>query len=333
MRDHFQRAKRRGETTTNTECVDKIVEENSTVTLLGNRALSTLVTKDITIEGLNGFSGYSTPGAGPAPWFEGHLRMLSNNCLGSATTIDTFPATRTDFWVCSPLHQEVQIAALFLSRFLMIVRPILAISHSSKGLGSFHWDLLWSCWQDTLSAEHFIHFVDTADHPTHDSLAARFGSDGSTDDWPSLYVKSFLDELGKIFIVKFSPALDDMCILLHERDPGNIAYNPSMSAIYTKLFFLSKMVYLMTVTFLVAELSRPFTGHLFKGLKTLKRQIDERTRLLGLMDAIDSIKREIKEKEVILFGARAIVHQRRRKADAGPDSARLARQHKIRAAS
>ncbi|KAF9138163.1 hypothetical protein BG015_002471, partial [Linnemannia schmuckeri] len=348
----------------NDSCLQELINENKTIRQLHGYTLSALVSKDITLEGLGGNGyGYIGPYAESGPRLEFRLRELtvrelvrripqpsrvsppptlqaaplatplatpqttSQASTPLATTsqamlqpapqpmplgsnpIDVFPTTRTNFWACTSQHQDVQLAAMYLSRYLMIVRPLIVISHSSKVLGSFHQDVLAECWRTPASARNFRNFIGTG-------------------------------------------------IASNQRDPGNMAYNPAMSALYAKLSFLAKLVYLAAVPYFLNGLDHlavvaatptttitstatttatyaaatPAVTVCIDRFKQMRSQINEYLNCIGLTEALEPTKREIKQKELILFSARAIAYQERQKDELGVDAVLERNLLKLRAA-
>ncbi|KAG0248048.1 hypothetical protein BGZ95_008246, partial [Linnemannia exigua] len=179
------------------------------------RTLAVLVTKDITLEALDGGKGYTSNTSGPAPWLEMWLRAQATEAIKIPVSATLFPTARTDMWPCTVKHKRLLIAILYLSRYLLILRPLLVVSHSRRILESFNEDLLSLCWKSTKAAENFVDLQNFAKLNAN-TIVSRFAGSKDFSRFETFTKDTIVDHLGKISVVKFGPSAKDYCLLLPE---------------------------------------------------------------------------------------------------------------------
>ncbi|GJJ70444.1 hypothetical protein EMPS_02793 [Entomortierella parvispora] len=192
------------------------------------RVLSVLISKDIPLEAMKGGFAYNSLTAGRAPRAEHHIR---------SHLIPGLSIPRLDFWQFTEVHQDVAVAAALLCQNLQLLRPILAVSHSSKVANILQSDMLA---QVTGASEVLSDINGTMlDDP---DIIKSLRDD--TFEWDELRHPAFMDVIGTLSIIRYGPGAQDYALHLPERDPGNIAYDPSLAPLYCELHYLCKAKYI-----------------------------------------------------------------------------------------
>jgi hypothetical protein len=299
-----------------------LIKEHEQVANVKGRTLAALITKDITLEALDGGNGYTSNTSGPAPWLEMWLRAQVTEAINIPVTATLFPTARADLWPCTLKNTRLLIAVLFLSRYLLILRPLLVVSHSRRILESFNEDLLSLCWKSTTAANNFVDLQDFSKLNAN-TIKDRFA--GSTDfsRFETFTKDTIVDHLGRISVVKFGPSTTDYCLLLPERDPGNPAYEPMKADVYCQLSFLTKFVYFVAVPHLVdfAKSSKATTK---KNVLVLRDAIIKSVKTCGLEDLIEAAKQAVKAMDSALTPTRMVARNKRHADSLGLEGARKA---------
>ncbi|KAF9117511.1 hypothetical protein BGW39_002100, partial [Mortierella sp. 14UC] len=284
------------------ECLWELVEEHKRVAQVQGQTLAAFITKDITLEALDGGYGYTSTTSGPAPWLEMRLKAQTIKSFDIDSAAVIFPTARTDLWPCTANHERLLIATLFLSRYLQIVRPLLVVSHSRRVLETFNDDLLSLCWKSSQEANDFVQLQDFSELDST-TIRDRFAGSDDFSRYEKFAKDTMIDHLAKIAIVKFGPATTDYCLLLPERHPGHPAHDPMKADLYCRLSFLTKMVYIVAFPHLVdfAKSSRPTTRD---NLQELHGIILESIKKAGLEDPIESTRHAVRVMDSGLTGPR-----------------------------
>lgn len=96
-------------------CLLELVEEHRQVVKVKGRTLAALITKDVTLEALDGGKGYASNTSGPAPWLEMWLRAQATEAINIPAIATLFPTARTNLWPYTVKKTHLLIAVLFLS--------------------------------------------------------------------------------------------------------------------------------------------------------------------------------------------------------------------------
>ncbi|KAF9536404.1 hypothetical protein EC957_011093, partial [Mortierella hygrophila] len=314
MRDHYVRNQGPGETVATDGCLKELVDAGSRPVMVKNQVISAFVTKDITVEALAGGCAYDDGTAGPAPRLEHHLRKCVAGIVEYYIDGDVFPQVRTDLFPCSTRHMQHLVALLFLSNYLSILQPILLVSHSLQVLHVLQHNFLHTCWQSQDSPNQFMTSLEQRDH-THASLEAAFGQ-GIAKSWTNIKSDSnYIEALGRFSVVKFGPGQDDYCLLLPERDTGNMRYNPSLSAALSYFSFLTKCIYLVAIPHLVGYAQNRPPGTRQDTLVQLKTEIEESVQKCGIRFLVEDARDQVKTLSKEVFRQRTQTANARRAED------------------
>ncbi|KAF9272603.1 hypothetical protein BGZ88_004591 [Linnemannia elongata] len=300
-------------------CLSELIKEHKQVVKVKGQTLAVLITKDITLEALDGGRGYTSNTSGPAPWLERWLRAQATDAINISVTAALFPTARTDLWPCTVEKTSLLVAVLFLSRYLLILRPLLVVSHSRRVLESFNEDLLSLCWKSTKAANDFVDLRDVSELNTN-TIKDRFA--GSTDfsRFETFTKDTIVDHLGRISIVKFGPSTNDYCLLLPERDPGNPAYEPMKADVYCQLSFLTKLVYLAAVPHLVDFAKATIKTNML----VLRDAIVKSVKACGLEDMIEAARQAVRAMDSGLTTTRMVARNKRQVDSLHPEVAQKA---------
>jgi hypothetical protein len=331
MRNFYQRIKNSDIGVAKDECLRELVEEHKQVVQVKGRSLAALITKDITLEALDGGYSYTSATSGPAPWLEKRLRVQTATSFDIDPAVIRFPTARTDLWPCTVKSECLLTAALFFSRYLQIVRPLMVVSHSRRVLETFNDNLLSLCWKSPQEASDFVQLQDFSQLDA-ETIKNRFAGLDDFSRYQKVARDTVIEHMAKISIVKFGPAAADYCLLLPERDPGNPAHDPMKADLYCQLSFLTKMVYAIAFPHLIdfAKSSKPTTCD---NLQKLYGIILKSIKKAGLEDPIESTRCAVKAMDSELTGPRMEARNRRVEDSVGSESAKeehSSRMEKIR---
>ncbi|KAF9275836.1 hypothetical protein BGZ88_002100 [Linnemannia elongata] len=175
--------------------------------------------------------------------------------------------------------------------------------------------------------------------PSHQDLIDTFGREDAVE-WDKALTynnKTFLASLGTVSVVQNGPLSDDWCLYLPERHPGNGFYNPVIAHSYTTLLFLTKVLYVVALPFVVAfaeemdleeksgKEKRAEGTTFVTGLMRVRDKILTAVQELGLDQMVSGIKEDVIRQQLELFGARARATHTRFREDMGEVEARRKR--------
>ncbi|KAG0086868.1 hypothetical protein BGZ93_011285 [Podila epicladia] len=249
----------------------------SNIVPVGNTStLAVFVSKDITEEACKGGFGYSSPAAGPGPALEHRIRNLFGKNIHMP---------RTDLWPCMPGCPDAPAAVTFLSEYLMIVKPVLIVSHSAVVARALREDKLSNIWQSEQKCNTFL-ALSASSAFTPSSPPPELTKHINTDDdytlkpWPE-----FTDIVGSIAVIRFGPHLRDVALHIPERHTGSAKYNPRTQNAMCELHIVCKAVF-------VVAAYRIYQSH-----KYLEQATDEEylPRLNTIRKAIEN---DLKEKGI-----------------------------------
>ncbi|KAK3819485.1 MAG: hypothetical protein J3R72DRAFT_423753 [Linnemannia gamsii] len=322
MRNFYRRIEGPNVKVTNDRCLSELIEEHEQVVKVRGRTMAALITKDITLEALDGGYGYTSNTSGPGPWLEMWLRAQATEAINIPATATLFPTARTDLWPCTVEKTHLLVAVLFLSRYLLILRPLLVVSHSRRILETFNEDLLSLCWKSTKTANNFVGLEDFSKLDAN-TIQDRFAGTTDFTRFETFTKDTIVDHLGKISVVKFGPSTKDYCLLLPERDSGNPAYEPMKADVYCQLSFLTKLVYFVAVPHLVdfVQSSKATTR---KNLLALRDTITKSVKRYGLEDLIEAAKQAVRAVDGELTTTRMVARNKRQADALGPEGSKKA---------
>ncbi|KAK5816753.1 hypothetical protein F5H01DRAFT_405241 [Linnemannia elongata] len=338
MADHYRRNQVKGEKVATEKCLEELIDQGTRPARVGSWTVTALVTKDITSEALKGGYGYDSTMAGRAPQLELRLRQCTRDLVDDSIDLDVFPRARTNIFACSSRHYPILLALLFLSQYLSITRPLLLVTHSLPALNIFQKGLLQKCWRDkdgvSLMSKHL-----RSQQPSHQDLIETLGREDAVE-WDKALTynnKTFLASLGTVSVVQYGPLSDDWCLYLPERHPGNGFYNPVIAHSYATLSFLTKVLYVVALHFVVAfaeemdleeksgKEKRAEGTTFVTGLKRVRDKILAAVKELGLDQMVSAIKEDVVRQQLELFGGRARATHTRFREDMGEVEARRKR--------
>ncbi|KAF9556678.1 hypothetical protein EC968_008093 [Mortierella alpina] len=270
------------------------VDAESNILMYGGRVISALITKDIPEEALQGGYAYNSPTAGFAPRMERHIRALISPMARSLAGTLSLP--RLDLWACTITHRHTEVALKCVCRYLINLRPLLVVSHSSNVAHLLQLDLLSSVWPSPQSCDAFV----GASNPR---VIAPVDSSQLAD----LEHPNFLEVLGEVCIIKFGPGDADYALHIPERDPGNMRYNPTLAPLYCELHLLCKAVYAIAVSEMLKGGPPPeATANPLPWFKTIRANILRALTESGLSALMSDKKTEIRALESRVLSQRML---------------------------
>lgn len=256
--------------------------------------LSVFVTKDITVESCKGGFGYSSSTAGPGPTLEYRIRAL----LGS-----TIQMPRIDMWPCTSGCPNAPAAVAFMSRYLMMLKPLLIVSHSAVVAGVLREDTLSHIWQ---SQDHCDQFMSVAEvTSSHLDLSKYIKVDETyttINAWPS-----FTDIVGSIAIIRYGPHPRDYALHIPERHTGSQKYNPMTQNSMCELHLICKAIYIVAVNRISKNsiyLEQASDNDFLTRLNTIRSAINNDLETQGIQALLKEKRTEARKQESKLMSER-----------------------------
>ncbi|KAG0339657.1 hypothetical protein BG000_001677, partial [Podila horticola] len=201
--------------------------------------LAAFITKDITEESCQPGFGYSSPAAGPGPALEHRIRSLTGKDIRMP---------RVDLWPCMPGCPDNPAAVAFLSEYLMVIKPLLVVSHSAVVARTLREDKLSHIWQSQQKCDLFL-ALSASSALTASLPPPRLADYINTDEnyklkpWPA-----FTDIVGTLAVIRYGPHARDYAIHIPERHTGSQRYNPATQNAMCELHAVCKVVFTVAST-------------------------------------------------------------------------------------
>ncbi|KAJ7650096.1 hypothetical protein FB45DRAFT_886904 [Roridomyces roridus] len=196
------------------------------VRLCKGEVVTVEIIKDITFEAMVGEAGYWDEAVGLGPREDRHLRHLFYPNIPMTGTLSTdtlaqYVGPYVDFWRLVLEHDEYWLHAIYLSRILIEMSPLIITSQSAPiaaALKACHLVEVWSYFGDDGHAA----FMDGVSPP---DLRRRFPRGRG----PSLQGAQFNDMVGEMSIVRFGPNAEHIAIWIVKLHFGSFKYDPVLA--------------------------------------------------------------------------------------------------------
>ncbi|KAF9209298.1 hypothetical protein BGZ59_010179 [Podila verticillata] len=272
-----------------------IADAVNNVTSLGKFTASVFITHDITIESSKGGFAYSSDAAGPGPRLEHHIRNVLKE--------SHIRLPRTDLWSCTTQKTASTASIMFLSRYLLILRPLLIVSHSSTVMNILWTDCLGEVWKSTSAANSFK--KTDASRLTEKDLSAFAHLDNKT--WNQEPKRSSTRTIGSVVVVQYGPGPQDFALHIPERHTGSGKYNPATQNLFCEIQLLSKAIYLVALDHVsrrYRELEMAGDDNYLDVMCAIRNDIEVDINVRGLRDLFETKRRSAETFESQIMSAR-----------------------------
>lgn len=289
-------------------CGDSLGEVNGEV-------VSVTVGKDITGEEFKGIvPGFWSETAGQSPRQIREIHAIIDPRIPTHGSVP-IPVIRSclfpfiDFFCLTLCHLLIYLHALFLSRYLLAVKPVFIVI-ASKPIASFissgGLEAAWSFTDDSELHERF-----RSNRYSIRDLQELVPAHKERDHIPLTWRGGqFLDEVAVNRIVKIGPGEGDLAIAMPIRDDGANKYDPGLSELRLRLQLLSHTLAIITrrVTATQLQDSPPLRSEPAQFRRYLESIIDDVNSISnasGLRAAIDDAKTQLRCHEAAVASLRS----------------------------
>lgn len=176
---------------------------------------------------------------------------------------------------------------MFLSHYLLILRPLLIVSHSSTIMNILCTDCLGEVWKSTSAANSFK--KTDASRLTEKDLSAFAHLDNKM--WKQEPKRSSTRTIGSVIVVQYGPGPQDFALHIPERDTGSGKYNPTMQNLFCEIQLLSKVIYLVALDHVprcYRELEMTGDDDYLDVMCTIRNDIEADINVHGLWDLFET---------------------------------------------
>ncbi|KAJ7650097.1 hypothetical protein FB45DRAFT_886910 [Roridomyces roridus] len=219
-------------------------------------------------------------------------------------TLAQYVGPYVDFWRVVLDHWEYWLNAIFLSRLLIQMSPLVITSQSSPVACLLELGHLVEAWK-FLSDEDRTAFVDGVSPANfHDRFPQGRG--------PSLKEAQFNGRVGVICIVRFGPNPEDLAILVVSPHYGCLKYDPALAPLRFRVFVLVRIIQEWVQRVVSAEVKKPHPDlkNAPKREAWLRERMEQaRIQLTkkGILQALDEAKQQLRDAELCYSFLRSMV--------------------------
>ncbi|TDL24828.1 hypothetical protein BD410DRAFT_826787 [Rickenella mellea] len=206
---------------------------------------------------------------------------------------------RLSFWRVILEHIWWMWSALFLFRYLFVLRPLLIVTHSSQMARLIRENTLpkvSKAFLDEQDEHARIDFLDGRSRGAQD-LENAFTYDTSVSDKKSLKEYStseYIACIAVLSIIRYGSRHGDIAINVPSRHPGSIKYDPTFEVLRTTLQFLTQAVIEVTrIIIAKAQMEDPFQRVKGQDWNWMEARMAEAEQIIsesGLRQAVDKVK-------------------------------------------